>query len=141
MNITYLHLLCDFGLVVLIWMVQLVVYPSFKKYKKNNLTAWHAIYVKRIAIIVAPLMIGQLILWGWQLFQRQSLYTLMIFILILFLWVFTLMYFAPAHRHISSGSFTPYVLNQLEKRNWIRTLLWTLIFLLGLNEAYGHPIV
>jgi len=140
MKIVPLHLLFDFGLVVLIWLVQLVVYPSFKKYVKGDLIAWHTIYVKRIALIVGPLMIGQLILWGLQLYQRQSLYTLIIFLLVLFLWVFTLIYFAPVHRRISNGSFTPFVLDQLEKINWVRTLLWTLIFLMGFMEAYNHPI-
>lgn len=134
MKILLLHLLFDFGLVVLIWMVQLVIYPSFKKYAKGDLIAWHTIYVKRIAIIVGSLMIAQLILWGWQLYQRQTLYTLIIFILVLFLWGFTFMYFAPVHRRISSGSFTPFALNQLEKRNWIRTVLWTLIFFLDLRK-------
>ena len=44
-------LLVDAGLVVLIWMVQLIIYPSFLHYD-NNLVEWHHKYTSRIALIV-----------------------------------------------------------------------------------------
>ena len=56
------RLLFDFGLVILIWMVQLVVYPSFRYYKESDLMRWHERYTKAISIIVVPLMFGQLFL-------------------------------------------------------------------------------
>ena len=54
------RLLLDFGLCILIWMVQLVVYPSFLFFSFNNLFTWHKTYTKAIALIVIPLMLGQL---------------------------------------------------------------------------------
>lgn len=136
-----LRLLFDFGLVVLIWMVQLIVYPSFKKYSKKDLIVWHKIYVKRIAVIVGPLMIGQLLIATWQLYLVKSPYTILVFIFILFLWGFTFTHFAPLHQRISNASFTLANLAQLERRNWMRTVLWTLIFLWGLAEAVSYPML
>ena len=57
--------LADFGLLVLIWMVQLVVYPGFKYYQRERLLEWHARYTSRISYIVGPLMLGQLCRPRW----------------------------------------------------------------------------
>lgn len=139
MDYELLRLLFDFGLVVLIWMVQLTIYPSFKKYSKNDLISWHKLYVGRIAIIVGPLMVGQLLLSIWQLYLVKSPYTILVFFFVLFLWIFTFTYFAPLHRRISNASFTSGNLVQLEKRNWIRAIIWTIIFLWGLAEEVSYP--
>lgn len=60
MNIDLVRLLLDFGLVVLIWIVQLVIYPSLCYYQDKDLAKWHKIYTQRIGVIVGPLMIAQL---------------------------------------------------------------------------------
>jgi hypothetical protein len=62
MDFNIIKLLFDAGLFVLIWMVQLMVYPSFLYYEKQNLVKWHNHYVKGLAIIVIPIMFGQLII-------------------------------------------------------------------------------
>ena len=49
----------DFGLLVLILMVQVIVYPSFLHFSKTNLIKWHQSYTPKITTIVAPLMIAQ----------------------------------------------------------------------------------
>ena len=54
------QLIVDFGLLVLIWIVQLIIYPSFLYYKSKNLMVWHQKYTERIAVIVLPLMLMQL---------------------------------------------------------------------------------
>jgi hypothetical protein len=54
-----IRLLLDFGLVVLIWLVQLVIYPGFKFYSPSNLALWHKIYTGRIGVAVVPMMVWQ----------------------------------------------------------------------------------
>ncbi|MEJ1222427.1 hypothetical protein [Sediminicola sp. 1XM1-17] len=129
-----LRVLIDFGLVVLIWMVQLVVYPSFKFFAIPDLVKWHHKYTTCIAYIVIPLMLGQLIISGIQVYRAQSLYTIGSFIVVLSLWVITFSIFVPLHRKIESNSFFPEDLHQLEKRNWIRTMLWNLICVWSILE-------
>ena len=78
------RLLLDFGLCILIWMVQLIVYPSFLFFSDNNLFTWHKTYTKAIALIVMPLMLGQLSIVIYQVFLIQNTYTLTSIVLVIF---------------------------------------------------------
>lgn len=123
------RILFDTGLLVLIWMVQLIVYPSFLFYRKEKLEYWHSIYVKRISFIVIPLMFGQTLVAGYQLYQGISTYTLGSIFLILAVWALTFLLFVPRHNTISNSSYTQKTLTELVSLNWYRTLVWTLILL------------
>ena len=56
-----LRTVIDGGLLVLIWMVQRIVYPSFLEIHEDRLQAWHARYMPAIGSIVGPLMLLSLI--------------------------------------------------------------------------------
>ncbi len=122
-------LLVDAGLVVLIWMVQLIIYPSFLYYKKENLIKWHQKYTLQIALLVVPLMAYQLVFGGFCVFYQFSLLHVIYLSTVLFLWAFTFLGFAPLHFKISEGNLEINLLQTLVKRNWIRTFLWTFLFL------------
>ena len=128
MNLETLRLLFDFGLLILVWMVQLVVYPSFKFYEIDNLLKWHSKYTLAISFIVIPLMFGQLITASLQLFGERNPFTIGSMILIALVWASTFSQFVPMHSTITSGSPTKEILEQLVLKNWIRTCLWTSIF-------------
>ncbi|AGI26984.1 putative membrane protein [Polaribacter sp. MED152] len=130
--ITSLFPLVNFGLVVLIWIVQLIVYPSFLFYKRENLMLWHNTYTRRIAIVVVPLMLLQLIISITNCLFGFNMINLLILLIAAFLWVFTFTSFAPIHFKISENNFETEQLNQLVTRNWIRTILWTILFILGI---------
>lgn len=130
----YFRLLFDSGLLVLIIMVQLIIYPSFLHYPLKNLIAWHNIYTKKIAIVVIPLMLGQLSVSIFQVYEKQVFDTLSYFIIVLFLWGITLFKFAPMHNTISQGSVNDKFLTKLVRLNWIRTILWFLLFLLTVTK-------
>ena len=125
------RLVLDVGLLVLIWMIQLIVYPSFLFYTAKELIAWHKIYTKAIALIVIPLMLGQLGIAIYQVFLVQNTYTLTSIILVVFLWGITLLKFAPMHQQISKGNTQIQLLKTLVQMNWIRTIIWTLLFVLS----------
>ena len=61
-TITELHSLVDFGMCVVLWLVQLVIYPSFLRVKTSDLLAWHKAYTFRVSFVILPLMFGQLVL-------------------------------------------------------------------------------
>jgi len=126
----YFRLLFDSGLLVLILMVQLIIYPSFLHYPLKSLITWHNIYTKKIAIVVIPLMLGQLIVSILQVYEKQVFDTLSYATIVLFLWGITLLKFAPMHNVISQGSVSEQFLTKLVRLNWIRTILWFLLFLL-----------
>lgn len=125
------RLLLDFGLCILIWMVQLIVYPSFAFYNNTQLLTWHKTYTKAIAFIVIPLMLGQLGIAIYQVFLAQNVYTLVSIVLVVFLWGITLLKFAPMHQQISEGNTQIQLLKTLVQTNWIRTIIWTLLFVLS----------
>lgn len=124
-----LKLIVDSGLVVLIWMVQLLVYPSFLYYSKENLHTWHSTYTPRITVIVAPLMLIQLSLSLYGIYQEASLLTLCYGVLVFFSWLSTFILFIPLHEKIQNRKYSRDTLEKLVKWNWLRTALWTIILI------------
>lgn len=127
MTLDLFRLLVDFGLVVLIWMVQLVVYPSLRYYETPNLIKWHKVYTIRVTYIVLPLMLSELVIGGCQLWIQQGWYQILSVILILLLWLLTFIVFVPLHHKIDPESDTDIVTKALVQSNWIRTFLWTVL--------------
>lgn len=132
MDFTIVKLLFDFGLLILIWMVQLIIYPGFKHYQKEDLIKWHRVYALRITLIVMPLMIGQLLINVASIYMIFSFYSLISLILVVLVWLSTFIQFVPMHSRISDGIFDSTLINRLVHLNWLRTFLWTTIFLFGL---------
>lgn len=126
-----IRLLLDFGLVVLIWMVQLILYPSFIFYTHENLGKWHAKYTIGISLVVIPLMVGQLAISFLQLINNQGLYEIISISIVVLLWVSTFVLFVPLHNNISNAKDLELTVKKLAQRNWIRTFLWTTLFILS----------
>ena len=128
-NLFFYRLLFDFGLVVLIWMVQLIIYPSFQFYPNSNLVEWHSIYTKSISLIVIPLMLGQLIIVVLQFLKIRNYYTIISCCGVLLVWLLTFLIFVPMHNEIGSGLISESQLQNLVEVNWFRTIIWTLLLL------------
>ncbi len=131
MKLEIIKLLFDFGLLVLIWLIQLVVYPSFSYYRKNDLVLWHKKYTLRISYVVIPLMMTQLSISVVQAVQKPATLNILNLILVVVVWISTFLQFVPLHHKISSNSIDSNILQKLVSRNWFRTALWTLIFILS----------
>ncbi len=129
-----LEILFDVGLLILIWMVQLIIYPSFLYYTHENLLLWHQKYTGRIAVIVMPLMFGQLGFSIYLVYESIAIMSIAKLVLVLFVWGFTFAYFAPCHEKISKGVATKELLSQLINWNWWRTLAWTLVLIISLYQ-------
>lgn len=134
MSFELARVIIDFGLVVLIWMVQLVIYPSFSYYKNKNLIKWHKRYTFNVSLIVIPLMTSQLGLYIYQVLGSQTVFTVSGLSMAIIAWMSTFVLFVPLHQQITNNQHTDYMLKQLVSRNWFRTLLWTGLFLWSLND-------
>ena len=126
--IEILRLVLDTALLVLIWMVQLIIYPSFLYYQPQDLVKWHRRYTMGITTIVLPLMLGQLLVSLYQLLQVQNSYTITSCSFVLLLWLATFSIFVPRHNAISKGITSKNLLHNLVHYNWLRTFLWTFLF-------------
>ncbi len=124
--------LIDFGMVVLIWMTQLIVYPSFGYFEEKNLLAWHKKYTSLISIIVMPLMILQLGLHLLGIWEAFNLARLMALVVIVWCWTVTFVMAVPLHQKISSGAGIKESTYQLVRINWYRTAGWTVVFILSI---------
>jgi len=136
MVIDLVRLLVDTGFLILIWAVQLVIYPSFKYYAAEDLFIWHRQYTVRVTFIVLPLMFSQLIIALYQFWLDVNWYTVMSLIIIVLLWVLTFRVFVPLHASIDSASPIANVCYKLETKNWIRTILWTSLFFISLFNFF-----
>lgn len=128
-------LIVDFGLVVLIWMTQLIVYPAFSWTDEAAFPAWHRTYTHRISLLVVPLMLGQAALQGMRLASDPTPAAIAAAVAIAAAWLFTFALAVPCHRALDAGGRSEAVIRRLISRNWWRTACWTLAFLLTAWDA------
>lgn len=110
----------------LIWLVQLVHYPSFHFVDKSRFEDFHLFHSQRISIIVIPVMIIELITSGilWWHYPSLSLYSVGFYLVIL-IWISTAIFSVPNHNKLLDGKSTD-IIDSLVNTNWVRTILWTL---------------
>ena len=138
MSVEIILLLFDFGLLVLIWIVQAIIYPSFLHFDTKNLIKWHRIYTSRFSIIVIPLMLGQLFISMYLFLLYVNAFTVLSIIIIILIWLSTFLQFVPIHTNISKGRVNEAMLVSLVNKNWIRTVLWTILFLYNFVQIILH---
>ena len=131
-TIPELHSLFDFGICVVLWLVQLVIYPSFLRVEPSKLIAWHKAYTFRVSFVIVPLMFGQLVLAILNLWEDPSMLDWIAFAFVLVCWILTFIVSVPLHRKIEQNDITKETRQKLLTTNWPRTILWSLVFGLGL---------
>jgi hypothetical protein len=123
MNIAQLLFGVDAGLLVLTWMIQTVVYPSFLYLDAGEFKGWHRIYTRSITRIVFPLMSAQLAMASFAAWKLGGSYWVH-GVLVILTWVLTVVVFMPRHSSIQADPTREKMLD-LIKWNWVRTALWT----------------
>ncbi len=131
----------DFGLVVLIWIVQLIIYPGFNYYDRAGLRKWHAKYTVMITIIVLPLMVGQVVLHGLRLLEQVHVYGMIQAAMITCVWGITFLKAVPLHARIDRDEQVSRVIIQLVRWNWPRTILWSSVFIIHFIQKCDSYIV
>jgi hypothetical protein len=127
-----LRLVVDAGMFTLIWLVQLLIYPSFRHLSTDEFIGWHTTHGRRIGFVVVPLMIGQLGVATVQVAQELSLAHLAGMVLVLVAWTATFTLSVPCHRRLGRVGKEPATIERLIRTNWIRTAAWTGTFLFSL---------
>ena len=133
------HLIFTSIMTGVIWVIQIVHYPSFHFIEKELYTAFQKFHMNKISIIVMPIMLAELIT-GIILFldkSSKSPFLTISFIVLVLIWLMTGVFFTKAHNELIAG-YQELVVNQLVAMNWIRTLLWTLRLLLLTCFVYLH---
>lgn len=137
-----LRMINDFGLVILIWLVQLIIYPSFRYCEISVRRNWHNTYTGLITVFVVPLMFGQVAIIGFQIVSDFSYSHLVSAILVAVCWVITFGFSVPQHSRIAgaqSSESSNRAVRMLVLSNWPRTILWTGVFILGILDGNLMP--
>jgi hypothetical protein len=114
-----------------IWVVQLVHYPTYLWIDESRFAAFEAFHCNRIGFIVAPLMILEATTGLYLTWAFPGVTTVTGLILIGIVWASTFFIQVPIHNRLSSG-FDRTLALQLIHTNWIRTALWTIRLVLGI---------
>jgi hypothetical protein len=117
----------SFGLVVLIWVVQLVIYPAFREIAEDRFIAWHARYTKTITWVVGPLMFAQALAIALLMRTEFRSAVGLAGLCVLLAWLATAFIAVPIHNRLATG-FNVIQINRLVRTNWVRTAAWTIAF-------------
>ncbi len=121
----------DTAALVLIWLVQLVIYPAFLHFRNEDFKRWHLIYTRRVTCVVMPVMLGQLALYAWLLLTGPTWDVLLNSVLIFFTWAITFFRAVPLHGALDVDEDHLPLSARLLVVNWWRTGLWTAVWIVS----------
>lgn len=104
-----------------VWLVQILIYPSFNLAKNKE---HHQFHMTAISKVVLPIMLLELGAIIYFYFTTNSSIILLVLILLILIWLSTFMLQVPHHRAVQSNPSTGSIA-KLVSFNWIRTCLWT----------------
>ena len=126
-----IHLIATSVMVGVIWIIQLVHYPSFHFIELKQYTTFQRFHMSRISYVVIPAMLTELFTLILIVISMDQIDTLVLAsaILLIFIWLITAVFFSGVHQKLTLG-YDQTVVDKLVKLNWGRTLMWTLRLLL-----------
>jgi hypothetical protein len=118
------QLAVSWALFGLIWMVQLVHYPSFRYVP--DFTEFHPHHTGSIGLLVGPLMVAELALATWFVFRSGFVWVWIgPLLLVGAIWLLTFLWAVPLHNSLANHR-DPRTIESLIQANWPRTVLWTI---------------
>lgn len=119
-----LSLIVDTVFLYLIWVIQLVIYPSFRYISNHNFLKWHKNYCNIIGFFVIPLMLFQLIESVILVIDFRGVLN---FAVVIITWALTFTVFFNIHKKLSKEGNKKDIINTLLRLNWLRVFLWSLL--------------
>ncbi|MCU0400005.1 MAG: hypothetical protein MUE75_03195 [Algoriphagus sp.] len=129
-----IRLSVDTGLFILVWLVQVIIYPSFAHIAKEKLSFWHRLYTQKILYFVGPLMFVQTGLISWQILGDPLVY-FADGLLLAGIWINTFLIAIPIHADIDRDDILDSHLPKLLRVNGWRSWMWTGLFLISLGRV------
>lgn len=125
-SVFVVHIFSSFFMTGLIWLVQLLHYPSYKYINSDQFTAYQTFHTQTITFIVGPMMVAEIFSGLYLMMQMnwEKIY-LVNFVLLMIIWLATAILSVPNHGKLALG-YDLGVVDYLIRTNWIRTLAWTI---------------
>ena len=120
----------------LIWVVQLVHYPSFYFIEDKKFINFEKFHKKRISFIVLPVMVLEVLTGVMLIYFHEETYLETNFIsnliILLIIWIVTFGFSMRMHQKLEKGADSK-AIHFLIATNWIRTIGWSLrlVFLIS----------
>jgi len=127
-----LNFIVTLTMLSIIMVTQIVSYPLFLNVDEKIFTSYHSEYVKRITIIVMPIMIIELALTIMLYYMLDGFLSQVFLISLVMIFISTVIIQVPIHNKLKF-SYDEYLAKKLIKTNWIRTFLWSLKALICYN--------
>ena len=126
-----IHLIATSVMVGVIWIIQLVHYPSFHFIELNQYTTFQRFHMSRISYVVIPAMLTELFTLILIIISMDQVDHIILAsaLLLIVIWLMTAVFFSGVHQKLTLG-YDQVVVEKLVKINWGRTLLWTLRLIL-----------
>ena len=131
-----LRLAFDSAALVLIWLVQLVIYPVFTYLARTDFARWHPVYTRRVTLVVLPVMVGQVIIYGLSLVTGTAHWTVWLNAgIIALVWGITFFRAVPLHALLDAPDLEDHVATAvlLNRINAWRVGVWTVVW--GISVA------
>lgn len=119
----------DFAMLVFLWLVQVIIYPSFKRISRDSILSWHKSYQTKVCIIMGPIMLLQIYGITMDFINAMSPVSIIRFLLLLTCWALTIFISVPLHKKIERNNDLENSMNKLIQTNVPRTITWTVIYL------------
>jgi hypothetical protein len=121
-----LNITVSWALLMLIWLVQVIIYPSFRNIPEVIFPKYHRWYGIRISFFVFPLMICEILLLILLAIDTNRTFVVYSsFSMVGAVWLSTLLLQVPIHLKIDVEKNDD-LIERLVKTNWIRTAAWSI---------------
>ena len=136
-----IHLVSTSFMVGVIWIVQLVHYPTFLFIDEQKSNDFQKFHMSRISYIVMPAMTTELFsgiyIYIYSNMPIDSNLFLLSLTILIINWIITALVFVKMHNKLLIN-YKIEIISLLVKWNWLRTLLWSVRLILLLRMAYLH---
>ena len=119
-------------MVGVIWVIQLLHYPSFHFIDDQKYIEFQNFHMQRISLIVIPAMLIELASALLLAYFFVSSLTIILLFLVLGIWGITFIFFTNMHHKLTDG-YDRCIVDRLVKINWSRTTLWSLRLIILLS--------
>ena len=122
-----IHLIATAMMVSIIWIIQILHYPTFLFVDKKHYTEFQIFHMKNISYLIIPIMLLELFTGLYILLYNNMInfYFSASFGLLIVIWLITALFFSKFHSELSKKYNRDTIL-KLIRLNWIRTFFWTL---------------
>lgn len=111
-----------------IWLVQLVVYPSMRLVGPDRFADFHTAHSNHITLVVGPAMLIEAFTAGWLLWRSPASVPLWTTaggaVCVAVAFAVTFFVSVPLHDQLRAG-FDPNVVERLIGTNWLRVFAWS----------------